>query len=155
MSELLALYQEAILDHNRHPRNFRVIEGGRRGEGNNPICGDRVTVHLQVEGDMIRDASFQASGCAIVKASASLMTESVKGQTLADARALVDRFQRMMTAPFGTPLEDLGPLTALAGVRQFPIRVKCATLPWQALRAAADARDDVVSTELNVGRIIT
>ena len=134
------LYQQVILDHNRHPRNLRVIDGGRRGEGNNPICGDRVTVHLRIEGDVIRDASFQASACAIVKASASLMTESVKARTVADARALADRFRRMITAPPGAPIDDLGPLTALAGVRQFPIRVRCATLPWDALRAAADDR---------------
>jgi len=141
------LYQQVILDHNRNPRNVRVIDGGRRGEGNNPICGDRVTVHLRVDADMIRDASFQASGCAIVKASASLMTESVKGLTLADATALAERLLRMITAPPGAPIEDLGALTALAGVRWFPIRVKCAQLPWQAMRAAANARGDVVSTE--------
>jgi nitrogen fixation NifU-like protein len=140
--DLHELYQQVILDHNRSPRNVRVIEGGRRGERNNPICGDHVTVHLQVEGDVIRDASFQASACAIVKASASLMTESVKARTVADARALADRFRRMITAPPGTPIDDLGPLTALAGVRQFPVRVRCATLPWDALRAAADAPDD-------------
>ena len=147
MSDLRELYQQVILDHHRHPRNCRAIDEGRRAEGNNPICGDRVTVHLRVEGDVIRDVSFQASGCAIVKASASLMTESVKGRTLANASVLIERFQRMITAPPGSPTEDLGPLTALAGVRQFPIRVKCASLPWQTLRAAADAHDDVVSTE--------
>ena len=136
------LYQQVILDHNRSPRNVRVIEGGRSGEGNNPICGDRVTVHLQVEGDVIRDASFQASACAIVKASASLMTESVKARTVADACALADRFRRMITAPPGSPIDDLGPLTALAGVRQFPVRVRCATLPWDALQAAAQPSDD-------------
>jgi nitrogen fixation NifU-like protein len=136
------LYQQVILDHNRHPRNLGVIEGGRRGEANNPICGDRVTVHLQVEGHVIRDASFQASGCAIVRASASLMTESVKACTVTDARVLADRFRRMITAPPGAPIDDLGPLTALAGVRQFPVRVRCATLPWEALEAAAKAADD-------------
>ena len=141
------LYQQVILDHNRHPRNVGVIEGGRRGEGNNPICGDRVTVHLRIEGDVIRDASFQASGCAIVMASASLMTESIKARTLAEARALAERFRQMVSTPPGSPIEDLGPLSALAGVRMFPTRTKCATLPWHALRAAADARDDVVSTE--------
>ena len=144
---LHALYEEAILDHNRHPRNFRVIEGGRRAEGYNPICGDRITVHVRVEGDVIRDVSFQGSGCAITKASASLMTESVKGQSLADASALIERFHRMITAPPGAPVENLGALTVLAGVRLFPVRIKCATLPWYALRAAADARDEVVSTE--------
>lgn len=138
--ELHELYQQVILDHNRHPRNLRVIDGGRRGEGINPICGDRVTVQLRLEGDVIRDASFQASGCAIVKASASLMTESVKARTLADAHALVERFRQMIMAPPGAPIDDLGPLTALAGVRQFPVRVRCATLPWDALEAATDDR---------------
>jgi nitrogen fixation protein NifU and related proteins len=145
--ELHELYQQVILDHNRNPRNLRVINGGRRGEGINPICGDRVTVHLRVEADVIRDASFQASGCAIVKASASLMTESIKGLTLADAGALAERLLPMIAAPPGAPIEDLGTLTALAGVRWFPIRVKCAQLPWHAMRAAANAREDVVSTE--------
>ena len=134
--ELHELYQQAVLDHSRHPRNLRMMAGGRRGEGNNPICGDRVTVYLRVEGDVIGDVSFQASGCAIVKASASLMTESLKDRTLADAGALVERFDRMIAAPPGAPLDDLGPLTALAGVRLFPIRIKCATLPWEALRLA-------------------
>lgn len=142
-----ALYQQAILDHNRQPRNFRAIDGARRAEGNNPMCGDQVTVHLRVEGDLIRDVSFQGSGCAILKASASLMTESVRNQTLTDANLLADQVQRMIAAPPGAPLEDLGPLTALAGVRQFPIRVKCASLPWQTLRAAVNAQDEMISTE--------
>jgi nitrogen fixation NifU-like protein len=145
--ELQELYQEVILDHNRRPRNFRAIEGGRKAEGYNPLCGDRVTVHVRVEGDVISDVSFQGSGCAISKASASLMTESVKGKTLADANALLERFHRMITAPPEAQIENLGKLTVLAGVRQFPIRVKCASLPWHTLRAAADARDEVVSTE--------
>jgi nitrogen fixation NifU-like protein len=141
-AELHELYHQVILDHNRSPRNVRVIEGARRAERSNPICGDRVTVHLQIEGDVIRDASFQASACAIVKASASLMTESVKARTVADARALADRFRQMITAPPGAPIDDLGPLTALAGVRQFPVRVRCATLPWDALQAAAQTSED-------------
>jgi nitrogen fixation NifU-like protein len=146
-AELHGLYQKVILDHNRHPRNFRVIEGARTAEGYNPICGDRVTVHVLVEGDVIRDVSFQGSGCAIVKASASLMTETVKGQTVAEASALVERVHRMIAAPPGSPIENLGLLAALAGVRLFPTRVKCASLAWHALRAAADARDQVISTE--------
>jgi nitrogen fixation NifU-like protein len=146
-AELHELYQQAILDHDRHPRNCRAIEGGRRGEGSNPVCGDRITVYVQLEGDVIRDVSFQGSGCAIMKASASLMTASVKGLTRADTDALVERFLRMIATPPGGPVEDLGELTALAGVRWFPIRVKCARLPWHAMRAAANARGDVVSTE--------
>jgi nitrogen fixation NifU-like protein len=103
-------------------------------------------VHLRVEADVIRDVSFQGSGCAIMKASASLMTESVKGRTLADAGLLGERFHRMIAAPPGAPIDDLGPLTVLAVVRQFPIRAKCASLPWRALRAAAEAHDEAVST---------
>jgi nitrogen fixation NifU-like protein len=134
--ELHALYQEVILDHNRHPRNYRVIAGGHQAERHNPICGDRVTVYVDVEGDVIRDAGFQASGCAIVRASASMMTESVIGRTDAEVRALATRFHQMIAAPPGTPTEDLGALAVLSGVRPFPIRIKCATLPWEALRAA-------------------
>ena len=146
-ADVHALYQQAILDHSRSPRNCRAIEGGRKAEGYNPICGDRITVHVRVEGDVIEDVSFQGSGCAILKASASLMTESIKGRTVADAGALVDRLQRMILAPPGAPIENLGALAALAGVRLFPTRIKCATLPWHTLRAAADACHDAVSTE--------
>jgi nitrogen fixation protein NifU and related proteins len=146
-TELQDLYQEVILDHNRRPRNFRAMEGGRRAEGYNPLCGDRLTVYLRVDNDVIRDVSFQGSGCAISKASASLLTESVKGKTIAEADALFDRFQGMITGPAEAPLDDLGKLTVLAGVRRFPVRVKCATLAWHTLRAAVEARDEVVSTE--------
>ena len=141
------LYQEVILDHNRRPRNFRAITDGRHAEGYNPLCGDRLTVYLRVDDGIIKDVSFEGSGCAISKASASLMTESVKGKTLAEAQALFDRFQRMITTSSDAAPLDLGKLGVLAGVRQFPVRVKCATLAWHTLRAAADARDDVVSTE--------
>ena len=146
-TELQDLYQEVILDHNRRPRNFRAIEDGSSAEGFNPLGGDRVTVYLKVENGTITDVSFQGSGCAISKASASLMTESVKGKTIEEAAALFDRFQRMITAPGDSPTESLGKLTVLAGVRQFPVRVKCATLAWHTLRLAVDARDGVVSTE--------
>jgi nitrogen fixation NifU-like protein len=145
MSDLDDLYQEVILDHNKRPRNFHVMEDGRKAEGYNPLCGDRLTVYLQVADGIITDASFQGSGCAISKASASLMTEIVK--TVADADALFERFHRMVTTPPEEAVEDLGKLSALAGVRQFPLRVKCATLAWHTLRAAADARDELVSTE--------
>jgi nitrogen fixation NifU-like protein len=142
------LYQEVILDHNRRPRNFRVIENGRRAEGHNPLCGDRVTVYLRVENDRIVDASFQGSGCAIAKASASLMTDSVKGKTLDEATTLFERFHDMITKSPDAPVEDdLGKLTVFAGVRQYPLRVKCASLPWHTLNAAAEAKDEVVSTE--------
>ena len=148
--DLQALYQEVILDHNRQPRNFRAMAGGRKAEGYNRMCGDRVTVHLRVEADVIRDACFQGSACAIVMASASLMTEHVRDLTLADAAALVERLHRTLSAPPGAPTSDLGALGALgalAGVRLFPIRIKCALLPWDALRAALDAGDEVASTE--------
>jgi nitrogen fixation NifU-like protein len=146
-TELQELYQEVILDHNKRPRNFRVIEHGRKAEGYNPLCGDRMTVYLRVDDDVISDVSFQGSGCAISKASASLMTESVKGKTIAEAEALLERFHQMITASPEAPLGDLGKLTVLAGVRQFPTRVKCASLAWHTLRAAAGARDEMVSTE--------
>jgi nitrogen fixation NifU-like protein len=146
-SELQDLYQEVILDHNKRPRNFRALEDGRKAEGYNPLCGDRMTVYLRVDNEVIRDVTFQGAGCAISKASASLMTESVKGKTIAEAYELLERFHQMITAPPETPLGNLGKLTVLAGVRQFPVRVKCASLAWHTLRAAAEARDEVVSTE--------
>jgi nitrogen fixation protein NifU and related proteins len=146
-AELQELYQEVVLDHNRRPRNFRVLERGRKAEGYNPLCGDRLTVFLCIDNGVISEVSFQGSGCAISKASASLMTESVKGKTIAEASVLFNQFQQMITAPADSPVDRLGKLTALAGVRQFPIRVKCASLAWHALRAAMDARDEMVSTE--------
>ena len=146
-TELQDLYQEVILDHNRQPRNFRVLEGGRKAEGRNPLCGDRLTVYVRVDNDAIVDVAFHGSGCAISKASASLMTDSVKGKSVAEAERLFTRFQQMITAPPDGPVEPLGKLDALAGVRQFPIRVKCASLAWHTLKAAIEARDEVVSTE--------
>ena len=145
--ELQDLYQEVILDHNRRPRNFRVIEDGSSAEGFNPLCGDRITVYLKVENGTIKDVSFQGAGCAISKASASLMTESVKGKTIEEATALFERFQRMITGSADSSTESLGKLTVLAGVRQFPVRVKCATLAWHTLRSAVAAPGAVVSTE--------
>jgi nitrogen fixation NifU-like protein len=146
-AELQDLYQQVILDHNRRPRNFRAMEGARRAEGYNPLCGDKLTVYVRLDHGVISDVSFEGSGCAISKASASLMTESVKGKTLAEADALRERFHQMITSPQDAPIDDLGKLTVLAGVRQFPVRVKCASLAWHTLRAAAEARDEVVSTE--------
>ena len=146
-TELQDLYQEVILDHNRRPRNFRALEGARRSEGYNPLCGDRLTVYVRIEDGVIKDAAFLGSGCAISKASASLMTDSVKGKTVAEAEALFDRVHRMITAPAEVPVQDIGKLAVLSGIRQFPVRVKCASLPWHTLRAAVAARDEVVSTE--------
>ena len=141
------LYQEVILDHNRRPRNFRTIDQGRYAEGYNPLCGDRLTVYLKIDGDRIQDASFQGSGCAISKASASLMTDSIKGKTIAEAKALFERFQRLITRSAEEPVDDLGKLSVFAGIRQYPTRVKCASLAWHTLRAAAEALDETVSTE--------
>ena len=146
-AELEDLYQQVILDHHQRPHNCRAIENGQQAEGYNPLCGDRVTVYVQVKDGRIADVSFQGSGCAISKASASMMTDSVKGKTLAEAEALLERFQRMITGAADEPAEDLGKLSALAGVRQFPMRVKCASLAWHTLRAAAAAPGEVVSTE--------
>jgi nitrogen fixation protein NifU and related proteins len=149
MSDLSDLYQEVILDHNRRPRNFRTPEGAnRRAEGFNPLCGDRLTLFLTVEDGVIRDVGFQGSGCAISKASASLMTEALKGKSVVEAEALFERFHRMVTAPPDASVEPLGKLSALAGVREFPVRVKCASLAWHTMKAAVKQdRPEVVSTE--------
>ena len=141
------LYQEVILDHNRRPHNFRTIDQARHAEGYNPLCGDRLTVYLKMDGDRIKDASFQGSGCAISKASASLMTDSVKGKTLEEARALFERFQRLITRSADEPVDDLGKLSVFAGVRQYPTRVKCASLAWHTLRAALERKQDKITTE--------
>jgi nitrogen fixation protein NifU and related proteins len=149
MGTLATLYQDLILDHNRAPRNFRSMENAnRRVEGNNPLCGDRLTVWLQMEGDRIVDAAFQGSGCAISRASASLMTMAVKGKTKAEAQELFERFRRLVTGSV-TPDDSqlLGKLAAFGGVAEFPARVKCASLSWHALRAALDQPEAVVSTE--------
>ena len=139
MSDLSDLYQEVILDHNRRPRNFRVLENAtHQAEGYNPLCGDRLSLFLALDGDVITDVGFQGSGCAISKASASLMTDRLKGTSVGDARALFERFHRMVTTPPDVEVEDLGKLSALAGVREFPVRIKCASLAWHTLKAALD-----------------
>jgi nitrogen fixation NifU-like protein len=142
MSDLRDLYQEVILDHNRRPRNFGPLPAAnRRAEGHNPLCGDRVTVYLAVEGDRIADVSFEGRGCAISTAAASLMTEVLKGKTVAEARALFAQFHARVTGgePGEAPealQEDVDRLEPLTGVKAFPVRVKCATLPWHAFEAA-------------------
>ena len=147
MSDLSDLYQEVILDHNKRPRNFRAIEApSHHAEGYNPLCGDRLKLYVNVEGDRIVDVAFEGSGCAISKASASLMTDALKGKTVADARAMFERFHRMVTTPPDQAVEDLGKLSVLAGVREFPVRVKCASLAWHTLKAAL-AREEQTSTE--------
>ena len=135
-----------IVEHSKRPRNRRAMDGGRRAEGANPLCGDRLTVYLRIANGSIEEAAFQGFGCAIAIASASLMTENVKGKTLTDVQALFERFRQLIAAPAGAPIDDLGSLSALVGVRQFPMRAKCATLPWAALRAAA-AGVEAVTTE--------
>ena len=147
MSDLSDLYQEMILDHNKRPRNFHALERpSHTAEGYNPLCGDRLNLFVKVEGDVITEVGFQGSGCAISKASASLMTDAIKGHTLAEARQLFDRFHRMVTTPPDAAVEDMGKLSVLAGVRAFPVRVKCASLAWHTLKAAL-AREAIASTE--------
>ena len=147
MSDLRDLYQEVILDHNRRPRNFYAIpDASQTAEGYNPLCGDRLTLYMKVSGDVITDLSFEGAGCAISKASASMMTDAVKGHTIAEANALFDRFHRMVTTPPEQAVEDMGKLSSLAGVREFPVRVKCASLAWHTLKAAM-AKQPRVSTE--------
>jgi nitrogen fixation NifU-like protein len=149
MGSLGTLYQDLILDHNRTPRNFRPMENAnRRVEGHNPLCGDRLTVWLRMEGDVIQDAAFQGSGCAISRASASLMTTAVKGKTRCEAEDLFDRFRRLVTGLLEpSEAESLGKLAAFGGVSEFPVRIKCASLSWHALKAALDQPNAVVSTE--------
>lgn len=149
MSGLGDLYQEVILDHNRRPRNFRVIDpASRTQEGYNPLCGDRLKLYVTLDGDRIVDIAFQGSGCAISKASASLMTEALKGKTVGEARALFEQFHHMVTSPADAAQPDLGKLAVLAGVRDFPTRVKCASLAWHTMKAAvSDAADAPVTTE--------
>ncbi len=147
-----ALYQEIILEHNRKPRNFRVMpDANRKVEGNNPLCGDQITLWVRLDGERVADVSFQGIGCAISKASASMMTAAVKDRTVAEARALAERIHDLVTGKLDIEREReaLGSLAALSGVSRFPIRVKCASLPWHALRSALDDRnpDAVVSTE--------
>jgi nitrogen fixation NifU-like protein len=150
MSDLRELYQEVILDHNKRPRNFGPLDAAnRRAEGYNPLCGDRLTVYLKITNDTIEDVRFEGSGCAISKASASMMTDALKGKTLAEADALFERFHRMVTAPPDQEPDtsQLGKLAVLSGVREFPVRVKCASLAWHTLKAAVEAKPEVVLTE--------
>jgi nitrogen fixation protein NifU and related proteins len=149
MSDLRELYQEVILDHHKKPRNFRKLEGARHVEGYNPLCGDKVTIYVKLEGDVVRDVSFQGTGCAISTASASMMTESLKGKTRAEAEALFQSFHALVTgkAPTEGGAPDLGKLEVFSGVREFPVRVKCATLAWHTFHAALAGEDKTVSTE--------
>jgi nitrogen fixation NifU-like protein len=150
MSDLQDLYQELILDHNKRPRNRRALESpSAKAEGYNPLCGDRVTVFINVEDDKVKDVTFEGSGCAISTASASLMTETLKGKTLDEAKVLFRRFHSLVT---GDPSEcdqgeGLGKLEVFSGVCRYPARVKCATLAWHTVKSALDEQDETVSTE--------
>jgi nitrogen fixation protein NifU and related proteins len=150
MGDLSELYQQVILDHNRKPRNFKVLEHPtRKQEGYNPLCGDQFTLYLGMDGDVITEIGFQGSGCAISKASASMMTTMVKGKTKAEAEEMFDEFQRMVRGKldFESTPNHLGRLKIFAGVREFPARVKCASLSWHTLHAALEGADEPVSTE--------
>ena len=150
MEDLHDLYQSVILDHNRSPRNFRELErASHRAEGYNPLCGDRLTVWIELDGDHIAGVSFQGSGCAISKASASMMTEAVKGKTAAEAMDIARRFQELVTGQSDptTARATLGKLAVFSGVSEFPVRVKCASLSWHTLKAALDQKTEAVTTE--------
>jgi nitrogen fixation NifU-like protein len=152
MSELDELYQEVILDHNRSPRNFRTMaQANRKAQGYNPLCGDQVTVYLQLEGGVIKDISFQGSGCAISKASASMMTAELKGKSETEARALFENIHNMLMGHSNGAEQEgrkkVGKLAILSGVSKFPARVKCASLAWHTVNSALNAEEEVVSTE--------
>ncbi len=151
MSDLTDLYQEVILDHNKRPRNTGELpQANRTAEGHNPLCGDQLELYLVVAGDRIEQVSFRGQGCAISTASASLMTEAVKGRRLAEVEALFERFHELLTgdpATAGEAPRELGKLAVFAGVREFPIRVKCATLPWHTLKEALGNGSGIATTE--------
>jgi len=150
VSDLRELYQQVIVEHSKKPRNFKELEGASASaEGFNPLCGDQLTVYLVMDGDTVREVAFKGSGCAISKASASLMTTAVKGKTREQAEELFDRFRAMVTSEHGAPIDEdeLGKLAVFSGVREFPVRVKCATLAWHTLHAALQGEEEPVSTE--------
>lgn len=149
MSDLKDLYQEVILDHNRRPRNFQKLEdANRKAEGYNPLCGDRLTLFLKLNGDKIEKIAFQGSGCAISKASASLMTSILKGKTRTEAEKIFEKFHNMVTGKTHESLPaDISKLAVFSGVSEFPARVKCASLAWHTLRSAFEGKVEPVSTE--------
>jgi nitrogen fixation NifU-like protein len=148
MAELRELYQEVVLDHGKKPRNFRPLpDADTHADGHNPLCGDRLTVWLRRDGDRIVQATFQGSGCAISTASASMMTQAVTGKTEAEVESLFRAFHDLVTGKEEPDEDALGKLVVLGGVREFPVRVKCATLAWHTLRAALESRGDPVTTE--------
>ncbi len=144
--DLTDLYQQVILDHSKSPRNFHKLENANRtAQGHNPLCGDHYTIYAVMDGDVIKDIAFQGSGCAISKASASILTDSLKGKTKAEVKALFDKVHEMVTT--GKSNDGLGKLAVFAGVHKFPARVKCAILPWHAVVAAVEGRQEPVTTE--------
>jgi nitrogen fixation NifU-like protein len=146
--ELKDLYRDVILDHNRQPRNFGPLEGpNAQAEGHNPLCGDRLSLFLRLSGDRVEDVSFEGSGCAISTASASMMTEAIKGKDRATIGRLFSKVHNLLTQADAAPAPELGKLAALSGVREFPMRVKCATLCWHTLNAALEQKTATVSTE--------
>ena len=149
MDDLRELYQQVILDHNKNPRNYRLMEQHtHEAEGDNPLCGDHIDVYLQMEGDVIKDISFQGKGCAISQASASVMTSELKGKTIEEAEAAFEQFHGLVTDKSIEPdFDKLGKLAVFAGVRAFPLRVKCASLAWHTMKSAIKGTDDKVSTE--------
>lgn len=150
MSDLRELYQEVILDHTKHPRNFGSLEHAtHRAQGFNPLCGDQLALFLEVDGGRVKDVRFAGKGCAISTASASLLTEALKGRTTDEAHALFTRFHGVVTTPPDQPVDisELGKLAVLAGVREFPMRVKCASLAWHTLEAALAGSAEPVTTE--------
>jgi nitrogen fixation NifU-like protein len=150
MSELRELYQSVILDHNKRPRNFGEPEAANRSaDGFNPLCGDKITVYLELEGDVVKDVGFSGSGCAISTASASLMTQSIKGKPVDDVRRLFDGFHALVTTDPGDEADaaELGKLVVFGGVREFPVRVKCATLAWHTLKSALEGSGEIAKTE--------
>jgi len=149
MSELSELYQQVILDHNKKPRNFHKLEtANRTAEGYNPLCGDQLHIYLEVEDEQVKDISFEGTGCAIFKASASMMTQAVKGKSKAESEQLFQEFHRLLTGEMAEEAEGshLGKLTIFSGVREYPVRVKCATLSWHTMRAALEG-ESKASTE--------
>ena len=144
--DLTELYHQVLLDHNKSPRHFRVLPNANRiAQGTNPICGDSCTIYARMEGDVVQELTFQGSGCAISKASASLLTESLKGKARADVKVMFDKVRDLITT--GHSDGDLGKVVALSGVHRFPVRIKCALLPWHAAAAAVEGRGETVSTE--------
>jgi nitrogen fixation protein NifU and related proteins len=147
MPDLRELYQQVILDHHKRPRNFHKLdESNRSAKGYNPLCGDKINVYLNVEDGIVKDIGFEGAGCAISTASASMMTEALKGKTESDARALFERFHDLVTGNHQDGA-DLGKLAVFTGVRDYPVRIKCAILCWHTLKAALDERKDTVATE--------